>query len=93
MVKLIMCFVILLWVRKLFVRMKNGIVMILNFLMLVNNFSVIDLSGICVIVNKKVSIVRLSEIEIGMLVSIRMVSRLKIIIVFIVGFCFYCCDV
>ena len=50
--------------------MKNGIAMISNFSMPVKSFSATDSSGTCVIVNRKVSTVRPSAIEIGMPVSI-----------------------
>lgn len=81
-----MCLVMLLWVRKFLVRMKNGIVMILNFLMLVNSFSVMLFIGILVKLNRKVKIVRFSVMDIGMLVISRIVRMVKMISV--VMFCF-----
>jgi hypothetical protein len=65
-------------VRKLPARMKNGMAMISNFSMPVNSLSATDSSGTWVIVNRKVRTVRPSEIEIGMPVSMRMASRVKI---------------
>ncbi len=67
------------WVRKLPARMKNGIAMISNFSMPVNSFSATDSIGTVVIVNRYVSTVRPSEIEIGMPVSIRPNSSAKMI--------------
>ena len=58
------------WVRKLPARMKNGIAMISNFSMPVNSFRATDSIGTLVSVNRKVSTVRPSAIEIGMPVSI-----------------------
>jgi hypothetical protein len=66
------------WVRKLPARMKNGIAMISNFSMPVNSFSATESSGTVVSVNKKVSTVRPSEIEIGMPVIISATSSRKI---------------
>src|SRR5574343_471075 len=65
-------------VRKLPARMKKGMAMISNFSIPVKSFRATDSSGTCVIVNRKVSTVRPSEMEIGMPVSIRMASRPKI---------------
>ena len=65
------------WVRKLPARMKNGIAMISNFSMPVNSLSATLSIGTCVIVNRKVSTVRPSEIEIGMPVSINAISSPK----------------
>ena len=65
--------------------MKNGIAMISNFSMPVNSFSATDSIGTWVIVNRKVSTVRPSEIEIGMPVSIRTTSRPKMMRAFIAG--------
>ena len=59
--------------------MKNGIAMISNFSMPVNSFSATDSIGTVVIVNRKVSTVRPSEIEIGMPVSISPISSAKMI--------------
>ncbi len=67
------------WVRKLPARMKNGIAMISNRSMPVNSFKATDSIGTVVIVNRYVSTVRPSEIEIGMPVSIRPISREKMI--------------
>jgi len=64
-------------VRKLPARMKNGIAMISNFSMPVNSLSATDSIGTCVIVKRKVSTVRPSEIEIGMPVSIKASSKPK----------------
>ena len=64
-------------VRKLPARMKNGIAMISNFSMPVKSFSATDSSGTFVIVKRNVSTVRPSEIEIGIPVSIRAISRPK----------------
>src|SRR5512143_3460939 len=66
-------------VRKLPARMKNGIAMISNFSMPVNSFSATDSIGTVVIVNRYVSTVRPSEIEIGIPVSIRPNSSAKMI--------------
>ena len=66
------------WVRKLPARMKNGIAMISNFSMPVNSFSATDSIGTLVSVNRNVSTVRPSAIEIGMPVSISDSSRMKI---------------
>ena len=57
-------------VRKLPARMKNGIAMISKFSMPVNSFKPTASIGTCVMVNRKVSTVRPSAIEIGMPVSI-----------------------
>ena len=65
------------WVRKLPARMKNGIAMISNFSMPVKSFSATDSIGTWVIMKTNVSTVRPSEIEIGMPVSIRAISRPK----------------
>ncbi len=65
------------WVRKLPARMKNGIAMISKFSMPVNSFSATASIGTFVIVNRKVSTVRPSAIEIGMPVSISTISRPK----------------
>ena len=59
--------------------MKNGIAMISNFSMPVNSFSATDSIGTVVIVNRNVSTVRPSEIEIGMPVSISPISSAKMI--------------
>ena len=67
------------WVRKLPARMKNGIAMISNFSMPVKSFSATDSIGTVVIVNRYVSTVRPSEIEIGIPVSIRPNSSAKMI--------------
>ena len=83
--KLIIRFATPPWVRKLPARMKNGIAMISNFSMPVNSLSATDSSGTWVIVNRKVSTVRPSEIEIGMPVSMRMASRPKITRAFMTG--------
>ena len=66
-------------VRKLPARMKNGIAMISNFSMPVNSLSATDSIGTVVIVNRYVSTVRPSEIEIGMPVSISPMSSAKMI--------------
>ena len=57
--------------------MKNGIAMISNFSMPVNSFSATLSIGTCVIVNRKVSTVSPSEMEIGMPVSIKAISSPK----------------
>ena len=57
-------------VRKLPARMKNGIAMISKRSMPVKSFSATDVIGTVVIVNRKVSTVRPSEIDTGMPVSI-----------------------
>ena len=67
------------WVRKLPARMKNGIAMISNRSMPVNNFSATEVIGTVVIVNRKVSTVSPSEIETGMPVSISPKSSRKMI--------------
>ena len=59
------------WVRKLPARMKNGIAMISNRSMPVKSLSATDSIGTCVMVNRYVSTVRPSEIEIGIPVSMR----------------------
>ena len=66
------------WVRKLPARMKNGIAMISNFSMPVKSFSATESIGTSVSVNRKVSTVRPSAIEIGMPVSISATSSTKI---------------
>src|SRR4029450_2934930 len=58
-------------VRKLPARMKNGIAMISNFSIPVKSFSATDWIGTEVIVNRYVSTVRPSEIEIGIPVRLR----------------------
>src|SRR6185369_8279348 len=83
--KLIIRFATPPWVRKLPARMKNGMAMISNFSMPVNSFRATDSSGTWVIVNRKVRTVRPSEIEIGMPVSIRRASRVKITRAFMAG--------
>ena len=70
-------------VRKLPARMKNGMAMISNFSMPVKSFRATDSSGTSVIVNRKVSTVRPSEIEIGMPVSMRTANRPKMTRAFI----------
>ena len=64
-------------VRKLPARMKNGIAMISNFSIPVNSFSATLSIGTSVIVNRNVSTVSPSEIEIGIPVSIRAISSPK----------------
>ena len=71
------------WVRKLPARMKNGIAMISNFSMPVNSLSATDSSGTSVIVNRKVSTVRPSEMEMGIPVSMSTVRMPKMISAFI----------
>src|SRR6185312_376166 len=66
-------------VRKLPARMKNGIAMISNFSMPVKSFSATDSIGTVVIVKRYVSTVRPSEIETGIPVSMRPMSRQKMI--------------
>ena len=66
-------------VRKLPARMKNGIAMISNFSMPVKSLSATDVIGTVVMVNRKVSTVRPSEIETGIPVSIRPNSSRKMI--------------
>ena len=66
-------------VRKLPARMKNGIAMISNRSMPVKSLSATDSIGTVVIVNRYVSTVRPSEIEIGIPVSIRPISSAKMI--------------
>src|SRR5574343_167615 len=73
------------WVRKLPARMKKGMAMISNFSIPVKSFRATDSSGTCVIVNRKVSTVRPSEMEIGMPVSMRIANRLKMTRAFIAG--------
>ena len=70
------------WVRKLPARMKNGIAMISNFSMPVNSFSATASIGTWVMVNRKVSTVRPSAIEIGMPVSISTISSAKMMTAF-----------
>ena len=70
------------WVRKFPARIKNGIAMISNFSMPVKSFSATDSIGTVVMVNRKVSTVRPSEIEIGIPVSIRSSSRMKMMAAF-----------
>ena len=65
--------------------MKNGIAMISNFSMPVKSFSATDSIGTVVIVNRYVSTVRPSEIEIGIPVSIRPNSSAKMIQAFAIG--------
>ena len=72
------------WVRKLPARMKNGIAMISKFSMPVKSFKPTASIGTCVIVNRKVSTVRPSAIEIGMPVSISAISRPKMMAAVIV---------
>ncbi len=81
--KLIIRFATPPWVRKLPARMKNGMAMISNFSIPVNNLSATDSSGTWVIMNRKERTVRPSEIEIGMPVSMRTASRPKITRAFI----------
>jgi hypothetical protein len=57
--------------------MKNGIAMISNFSMPVNSFSATLSIGTWVIVNRKVSTVSPSEMEMGMPVSIKAISSPK----------------
>ena len=59
--------------------MKNGIAMISNRSMPVNSLSATDSIGTVVIVNRYVSTVRPSEIEIGIPVSMRPKSSAKMI--------------
>src|SRR5437762_10117330 len=66
-------------VRKFPARMKNGIAMISNFSMPVNNFNATDWIGTSVIVNRYVSTVRPSEIEIGIPVNISPNSSPKMV--------------
>ena len=73
------------WVRKLPARMKNGIAMISNLSMPVKSFSATDSIGTLVIVNRYVSTVRPSEIEIGIPVSIRPKSSAKMIHALLIG--------
>ena len=72
-------------VRKPPARMKNGIAMISNFSMPVNSFNATASTGTLVKVNRKVSTVRPSEMEMGMPVSIRVSNRQKMMRVFMVG--------
>ena len=72
-------------VRKLPARMKNGIAMISNFSMPVNSLSATDSIGTVVIVNRYVSTVRPSEIEIGMPVSMSPNSSEKMIHALLIG--------
>src|SRR6185295_18292490 len=72
-------------VRKLPARMKNGIAMISNFSMPVKSLSATDSIGTVVIVNRYVSTVSPSEIEIGIPVSIRPNSSEKMIHAFAIG--------
>ncbi len=65
-------------VRNVPARMKNGIAMIPKLSRPENNFNPTLSIGTCVMVNRKVSTVRPSEIEIGMPVSIRANSSPKI---------------
>ena len=65
--------------------MKNGIAMISNFSMPVNSFRATLSIGTWVIVNRKVSTVSPSEIEIGIPVSIRAMSRPKMKAVVMAG--------
>jgi hypothetical protein len=73
-------------VRKFPARMKNGMAMISNFSMPVNSFRATDSSGTWVNMNRKLSTVRPSEIEIGMPVSIRTSRITKMIVAFIVAY-------
>ncbi len=67
------------WVRKLPARMKNGTAMISNFSMPVNSFRPTASIGTCVMVNRNVSTVRPSAIEIGIPVSISATRMAKMI--------------
>ena len=71
------------WVKKLPAKMKNGIAMISNFSIPVNNFKATDSIGTSVRKNKKDSTVKPSEMEIGMPVSMSTTKRPKIIMAFI----------
>ena len=71
------------WVRKLPAKMKNGMAMISNFSMPVNNFSATDSSGTSVKPNKNDNTVRPRAIDTGMPVTIRAVRIRKIRAAFI----------
>ena len=69
-------------VRKLPAKMKKGMAMISNFSMPVKIFRATDSMGTLVMVNRNVSTVRPSEMEIGMPVSISASSNTKMISAF-----------
>ena len=82
-------------VKKFPARIKNGIAMISNFSIPVNNLRATDSNGTWVMVNKKLNTVKPREIEMGMPVSMSTVKIMNIIKAFMTdlphGCAYFCC--